>query len=279
VLKGYSLEEIKTRLRKTVASGKPIIGVGVGCGLIAKCAELGGADFVVVYCSGRHRLAGLGSLAGFLPFGDANSISEEISCEVLHVIREIPVFAGVCGIDPYRNMKTFLNNLHQEGVSGIQNYPPVGVIDGTFRQNLEDTGFGIDKEVDMMRIAHESGMFTLANVFNKKETIEMVDAGVDVIVAHMGLTAKGSVGARAPMSLSEAGAKISEILRAVKTRKPEMFVLVHGGPIAELKDFSCLLEQKLGIDGFIGGTTFDRLLIQEAVVKAVSDFKSLKINP
>src|SRR5437879_6544795 len=234
-------EESLMRLRAQVAAGKPIIGGGAGTGISAKCAEAGGIDLIIIYNSGRFRMAGRGSLSGMMPYGDANLIVMDMAREVLPVVRHTPVLAGVCGTDPFRIMKLFLREVQAAGFSGVQNFPTVGLIDGTFRQGLEETEMGFDLEVEMIREAHALGLLTCPYVFTEDEATAMAQAGADVLIPHMGLTTKGSIGARSALSLQEAAARVQALHDATKAVNPDILVLCHGGPIYDPEDVKCII--------------------------------------
>jgi len=276
-------KEILDRLYRKIADGEPIIGAGAGTGISAKASELGGADFIIIYNSGRYRMAGFGSLAGLMPYGDAHEVLLDISKEVLSIVRKTPVLAGICGTHPlYQGgrMRSFIRMLKSEGFSGVQNFPTVGLIDknSIFRMNLEETGMGYDKEVAAIRIAHEEDMVTAPYVFDVDDTISMVKNGADIIVAHMGLTAKGTIGAKTTLSLEEAAKRCQEIADAAKSVKSDVIVLVHGGPIAEFEDFKYIVEHTKGIHGFFGASTFERIPTERAISEAVRLFKSLRLR-
>jgi len=274
----YTREQLWERLKKTMAEGQPIIGAGAGTGISAVGAERGGADLIIIYNSGRYRMAGRGSLAGLMPYGDANAIVVEMAAEVIPVVNETPVLAGVCGTDPFRIMPKFLPELMNLGFSGIQNFPTVGLIDGTFRTNLEETGMGYDKEVETVRLAHELGMFTVPYVFNAEESRKMAEAGADIIVAHMGLTSKGLIGAKTTLTLPQAAEKTQEIVKAARSVNPNIVALTHGGPIAEVDDFKFIVENTAGVKGFFGATTFERLPTEKAIPETVKNFKNLQVK-
>src|SRR6476659_11351840 len=235
-MSAFTRDECLQRLRAQVAAGKPIIGGGAGTGLSAKCAEAGGIDLIIIYNSGRFRMAGRGSMSGMMPYGDANQIVMDMAREVLPVVRATPVLAGVCGTDPFRIMKLFLREVQAVGFSGVQNFPTVGLIDGLFRQNLEETDMGYGLEVDMIRTAHEMGLLTCPYVFNEDEAQAMTKAGADVLIPHMGLTTKGSIGAHTAMTLEQAARRVQAIADAAKKIPPDILVLCHGGPISEPED-------------------------------------------
>ncbi|SFJ32798.1 phosphoenolpyruvate hydrolase family protein [Thermoflavimicrobium dichotomicum] len=271
-----SRSESLRRLKETVSQGLPIIGCGAGTGISAKFAEEGGADLIIIYNSGRYRMAGRGSLAGLMPYGDANGIVVEMAAEVLPVVKDTPVLAGVCGTDPFRLMPVFLKQLKEMGFDGVQNFPTVGLIDGVFRQNLEETGMGFDLEVEMVRQAHELDMLTCPYVFNEKEARAMAEVGADVIVAHVGLTTKGSIGATTALTIEKAAERVQAIHDAAKEVNPEVLVLCHGGPIAEPEDVQQVLEMTQGIDGFFGASSMERLPTEVAIRSQVEKFKSVK---
>jgi len=269
-------EEALKRLRKSVSEGKPIIGTGAGTGLSAKCAEMGGADIIIIYNSGRYRMAGRGSLAGMMPYGDANAIVVEMASEVLPVVKNTPVLAGVCGTDPFRLMPVFIKQLKEIGFSGIQNFPTVGLIDGVMRQGLEETDMGYDLEVEMIRIAHEMDMLTCPYVFNENEARKMAKAGADVLVPHMGLTTKGAIGARSAITLEESVKRVQAMHDSAKSVNPDILVLCHGGPIAEPEDAQYVLENTKGVVGFFGASSIERLPTEIAITNQVKSFKNMK---
>lgn len=271
-------EVILSRLRDQVARGIPILGAGAGTGISAKCAQAGGADLIVIYNSGRFRMAGHGSLSGLMPYGDANQIVVEMAREVLPVARSVPVLAGVCGTDPFRLMHAFLRELNAIGFSGVQNFPTVGLIDGLFRQNLEETGMSFSKEVEMIGTAHELGLLTTPYVFTREEAVAMADAGADVLVAHMGLTAKGLIGARTAMSLDQAVNATQAIHDAATSVREEILVICHGGPVSEPGDVRYVLERTRGIVGFFGASSVERLPTERAITGQVRKFKNLALE-
>jgi predicted TIM-barrel enzyme len=264
------------RLRRTLDEGGLIVGAGAGTGLSARCAEEGGADLIIIYNSGRYRMAGRGSLAGMLPYGDANAIVVEMAGEVLPIVRDTPVLAGVCGTDPFRLMPVFLADLARIGFSGVQNFPTVGLIDGLFRQNLEETGMGFGLEVDMIRFAHDAGLLTCPYVFDADQAEAMTAAGADVIVAHMGLTTKGAIGARTALSLDESIDRIQAIRDAATRVRDDIIVLCHGGPIAEPDDVGYVLARTSGIAGFFGASSMERLPTEVAMTENMRRFKGLR---
>ena len=268
-------EDALAHLREEVEAGRPIIGAGAGTGLSAKCAEAGGADLIIVYNSGRYRMAGRGSLAGLLPYGDANAIVVEMAGEVLPVVKETPVLAGVCGTDPFRLMPVFLRQLEELGFSGVQNFPTVGLFDGTFRANLEETGMGYALEVEMIRAARDLGLLTAPYVFNEATARAMAEAGADVLVPHMGLTTSGTIGAHTAVSLDEAVERVQAMRDVAVDVNPDVLVLCHGGPIAERDDASYVLERTHGIVGFFGASSMERLPTEVAMTENMRRFKSI----
>ena len=268
---------ILKRLRAQLAADRPIVGCGAGTGISAKFAEAGGADLIIIYNSGRYRMAGRGSLAGLLPYGDANGIVVEMAAEVLPVVKDTPVLAGVCGTDPFRLMPVFLKQLQEIGFSGVQNFPTVGLIDGDFRANLEGTGMGYDKEVEMIRLAHELDLFTSPYVFDEDQARAMVEAGADQLVAHMGLTTSGSIGAAVAMTLDEAIDRSLSIMAAGKGVRDDVLVICHGGPFDEPENVGRALRQMPGIAGFFGASSIERLPTERAIRGQVADFKALAL--
>jgi predicted TIM-barrel enzyme len=271
----FTREQCLQRLRAQVAAGKPIIGGGAGTGITARCAEAGGIDLIIIYNSGRYRMAGRGSLAGMMPYGDANGIVMDMAREVLPVVHGTPVLAGVCGTDPFRIMKLFLREVQAAGFSGVQNFPTVGLIDGTFRQGLEETGMSFDKEVEMIRQAREIGLLTCPYVFNEAEARVMARAGADVLIPHMGLTTKGHIGARTALTLEESAKRVQALCDAAKAINPDVLVLCHGGPIAEPEDAEYILKHTKGVVGFFGASSIERLPTETAITACVKRFKSM----
>ncbi len=271
-------EDALQRLRQTVAAGQPIIGAGAGTGISAKFAERGGVDLIIIYNSGRYRMAGRGSLAGMLAYGDANAIVTEMASEVLPVVKNTMVLAGVNGTDPFRLMPVFLRQLQAMGFDGVQNFPTVGLFDGVFRANLEETGMGYGLEVDMIRQAHELGMLTCPYVFNPDEATAMAQAGADVLVPHMGLTTKGAIGAYSAVTLAEAAERVQAMRDAAVRVNPEILVLCHGGPIAEPSDAHYILEHTEGIAGFFGASSIERLAVEPAIEAQARAFKAIPIG-
>jgi predicted TIM-barrel enzyme len=270
-------EESLRRLRAQMAQGRPIIGAGAGTGISAKFAEAGGVDIIIIYNSGRYRMAGRGSLAGLLPYGDANAIVKEMGYEVLPVVKNTPVLAGVCGTDPFRLMRVLLPELKAMGFDGVQNFPTVGLFDGVFRANLEETGMGYGLEVEMIRQAHELDMLTCPYVFNPDEARLMAEAGADVLVPHMGLTTKGAIGAATALTLEEAARRVQAMRDAAIKVKPDILVLCHGGPIAEPQDAQFIFDHTEGIAGFFGASSIERLSVEPAIEGQTRQFKSLKL--
>ena len=271
-------DEILARLRAQIAAGKPIIGGGAGIGLSAKCAELGGIDLIIIYNSGRFRMAGRGSLSGMMPYGDANQIVMDMAREVLPIVEHTPVLAGICGTDPFRIMKRFLLDVRDAGFSGVQNFPTVGLIDGQFRQNLEETGMGFDKEVEMIATASDLGLLTCPYVFTEHEAEAMAAAGADVLIPHMGLTTKGSIGAKTAMTLVEAVTRVQSLCDAAKRVNPDILVLCHGGPISEPTDVRYVLQNTKGIVGFFGASSIERLPTEVAITNCVKELKALPLG-
>ena len=270
-------DEALALLRGQVTADKPIIGAGAGTGLSAKCAEAGGADLIIIYNSGRYRMAGRGSLAGMMPYGDANAIVLEMGNEVLPVVNETPVLAGVCGTDPFRVMKLFLREVQAAGFSGVQNFPTVGLIDGIFRANLEETGMGYGLEVEMIRLAGERGLLTAPYVFDVASAEAMTRAGADVLVPHMGLTTKGTIGAHTARTLDECVTLIQEMRDAAVAVNPRVIVLCHGGPIAEPEDAAYVLQRTTGVVGFFGASSMERLPTELAITENMRRFKAIGI--
>jgi predicted TIM-barrel enzyme len=271
-------QQILERLRELVSSGKPIIGGGAGTGITAKFEEEGGVDLIVIYNSGRYRMAGRGSLAGLMPYGDANAIVIEMAAEVLTVVKRTPVLAGVCGTDPFRQIPLFLKQIKDIGFAGVQNFPTVGLYDGLFRKNIEETGMGYGLEVDMIRVARELDLLTTPYCFNPAEATQMALAGADIVVAHLGLTTKGSIGASTAVTLTDAPAKIQEIADAAKAARDDIIVLCHGGPISEPQDAEYVLDHTNGVHGFYGASSMERLPVEKAVTETMKSYKSIKLK-
>jgi predicted TIM-barrel enzyme len=263
------------KFRVMVARGEPIIGGGAGTGLSAKCEEAGGIDLIVIYNSGRYRMAGRGSLAGLMAYGDANQIVVEMAAEVLPVVKHTPVLAGVNGTDPFRRMDVFLEQLKAIGFSGVQNFPTVGLIDGTFRANLEETGMSYGLEVDMIRTAHAKDMLTTPYVFSEDDARAMAEAGADIVVCHMGLTTGGSIGASTAPKLEDCPAKVDAWAGAALRVNPEVLVLVHGGPVATPEDAAFVLDNTERCHGFYGASSMERLPVEEALTERTQAFKNI----
>lgn len=273
-----SRQEALRRLRAQVAAGRPVIGAGAGTGISAKFAEKGGVDIIIIYNSGRYRMAGRGSLAGLLPYGDANAIVLEMGGEVLPVVKNTPVLAGVCGTDPFRLMPVFLREIQQRGFDGVQNFPTVGLFEGVFRQNLEETGMSYLLEVEMIRLAHELDLLTCPYVFNPDEARLMAQAGADVLVPHMGLTTKGAIGAHTALTLEESARRVQAMRDAAVTVNHDILVLCHGGPISEPSDAQYIFDHTHGIAGFFGASSIERLAVEPAIERQARDFKSLQLH-
>jgi len=272
----FEREEVLARLRAKVAEGKPIIGGGAGTGLSAKLEEAGGIDLIVIYNSGRFRMAGRGSMAGLLSYGDANAIVMEMAHEVIPVVEHTPVLAGVNGTDPFRKMELFLREVDAAGFSGVQNFPTVGLMDGRFRENLEETGMSYGLEVDMIRLAAEMGLLTTPYVFNADESRAMAEAGADILIPHMGLTTKGAIGAQTAFSLEESAKRVQEMCDAALSVKPDVLVLCHGGPIAEPEDAQYILQNTEGVVGFYGASSMERLPVEPAITERIAEFTKLR---
>jgi predicted TIM-barrel enzyme len=274
----FPRDEILARLRKKVAAGKPIVGGGAGTGISAKMSEAGGIDLLVIYNSGRFRMGGRGSLSGMMPYGDANAIVMDMAREVIPVVKHTPVLAGVCGTDPFRHMRIFLREIDAAGFSGVQNFPTVGLIDGKFRLNLEETGMGFGHEVDMIRTAHEMGLLTTPYCFNADEARAMAHAGADVLIPHMGLTTKGSIGAETALTLEDSAKLVQGMRDAAVRVNAEILVLCHGGPIAEPADAQYILDHTDGVVGFYGASSMERLPVEPAIRERVREFTELRLG-
>ncbi|KAI9713185.1 MAG: hypothetical protein M1820_001170 [Bogoriella megaspora] len=269
-------EEALQSLRATISKGQVIVGAGAGIGLTAKSLEAGGCSLIILYNSGRYRMAGRGSLAGLMPYDNANTTVLSMASEVLPIVTSTPVLAGVCASDPFRDIPQFLDQLKDLGFAGVQNFPTVGLIDGTFRQNLEETGMGYDCEVRMIRAAREKGLLTTPYVFNAEEARRMVTAGADVLVAHMGLTTSGAIGAKTSKSLEECVGLIQQIRDTAVKLREDVIVLCHGGPIASPEDAKFVLERTKGVHGFYGASSMERLPVEEAIANVTKEFKKLR---
>ena len=268
-------QQALARLRGTLDGGGVIMGAGAGTGLSAKCAEAGGADLIIIYNSGRYRMAGRGSLAGCMPYGDANAIVMEMAAEVLPIVRETPVLAGVCGTDPFRLMPVFLEEIKRVGFSGVQNFPTVGLYDGQFRQNLEETGMGFGLEVEMIGDAHKAGLLTSPYVFDPDQAAAMAAVGADIVVAHVGLTTKGAIGATTALSLEASVERVQAIRNAAVAVKPDIIVLCHGGPIADPEDAEYVLDHTTGVAGFFGASSMERIPTEIAITENMKRFKMI----
>lgn len=270
-----SRKEILDGFKKVRSEGGYLVGVGAGTGITAKSSEAGGADMLIIYNSGRYRMAGRGSLAGLLSYGDANQIVEEMGHEVIPVVDHTPVLAGVCGTDPFRVMNIYLKGLKEQGFNGVQNFPTVGLIDGTFRQNLEETGMGYDLEVNMIKEAHDLDMVTTPYVFDPEQATKMAEAGADLLVAHMGLTTKGNIGAKTALTLDQCVDKVQAILDAGRKVNPDIMVICHGGPIAEPADAQYVIDRVKGLDGFFGASSIERLATEKSIKEQTEQFKTM----
>jgi predicted TIM-barrel enzyme len=271
-------QDILQRLRKNIEAGIPIIGGGAGTGISAKFEEAGGIDLMIIYNSGRYRMAGRGSLAGMMPFGDANAIVMEMANEVLTVVKNTPVLAGVCGTDPFRQMSLFLKQVKEIGFAGVQNFPTVGLIDGLFRQNLEETGMGYGLEVEMIRLAHELDLLTTPYAFNEENARQMAGAGADIVVAHLGLTTKGAIGASTALTLEQAVGRVQAIADAARSVNPDVMVLCHGGPISMPDDAEYVLQNTTGVHGFYGASSMERLPVEVAITEQTRQFKAIRLK-
>ena len=267
--------QIMSRFRAMIARNEPIIGGGAGTGLSAKCEEAGGIDLIVIYNSGRYRMAGRGSLAGLMPYGDANAIVMEMAGEVLPVIKRTPVLAGVCATDPFRQMDVFLDEVKRIGFAGVQNFPTVGLIDGTFRQNLEETGMSFAQEVEMVALAREKDLLTTPYVFNEADAAAMAGAGADLIVVHLGLTTGGSIGAETALKLSDCPAVVDRLAAAALAVKPDAIILVHGGPVATPADAEFVLKTAMVCHGFYGASSMERMPTEIALTEQTRAFKRI----
>ncbi|WP_367297906.1 phosphoenolpyruvate hydrolase family protein [Loigolactobacillus coryniformis] len=270
-----SRTEIMADFKAQVKAGKILVGVGAGTGITAKCSEQADVDMLIIYNSGRFRMAGRGSLSGLLSYGDANKIVQEMGQEVLPIVKKTPVLAGVCGTDPFRVMDIFLKQLKAQGFNGVQNFPTVGLIDGKFRENLEETGMGYELEVDMIKKAHDLDLVTCPYVFDPEQATAMAEAGADVLVAHMGLTTKGSIGAETAVTLDDCCVKIREIIAAGRKVRPDIIVICHGGPIADPEDAAYVIEQVPEIDGFFGASSIERLASERSMSAQAAAFKAI----
>ena len=271
-------QQILQRLRNLITERKAIIGGGAGTGISAKFEEAGGVDLIVIYNSGRYRMAGRGSLAGLMPYGDANAIVMEMANEVLTIVKDTPVLAGVCGTDPFRQIPIFLKQVKEIGFAGAQNFPTVGLYDGLFRKNLEETGMGYSLEVEMIRVAHEMDLLTTPYCFNPAEARAMAEAGADVIVAHLGLTTKGTIGASTAVTLEDAPQQVQEIADAAKSAREDVILLCHGGPISEPRDAEYVLHRTKGVHGFYGASSMERLPVEKAITETMKSYKAIELR-
>jgi predicted TIM-barrel enzyme len=272
-----SRASILSRFRKKLAAGQPIVGGGAGTGLSAKCEEAGGIDLIVIYNSGRYRMAGRGSLAGMMPYGNANQVVKELAPEVLTAVKHTPVLAGVCGTDPFLLRDHFLGELKALGFAGIQNFPTVGLIDGTFRENLEETGMGYQLEIDCIAAAHKMDLLTTPYAFDPDQARRLTEAGADIIVAHMGLTTSGTIGAKTAKSLDRCVGEVNAIAAAAKAVRKDVMVLCHGGPIAMPTDAQFILD-RCPIEGFYGASSMERLPTETAITSQVGSFMNLRVG-
>lgn len=271
-----SREAILRRLREKIAAGVPVIGGGAGTGISAKCEEAGGIDLIVIYNSGRYRMAGRGSLAGMMPYGNANEVVRDMAREVLTAVSKTPVLAGVCATDPFMIRDVFLDELRRLGFAGIQNFPTVGLIDGTFRANLEETGMGYGIEIDCVAAARRMDLLTSPYVFDAEQARLMTQAGGDIIVAHMGLTTSGTIGAQTALTLEGCVPRVGEILDAARAVRKDVIVLCHGGPIAMPDDARFMLRELPGLDGFYGASSMERLPTEIALTAQVKSFTEIR---
>lgn len=275
----FDKKSLLKRFRAMVKAGEPIVGGGAGTGLSAKCEEAGGIDLIVIYNSGRYRMAGRGSLSGLMPYGDANAIVMEMAAEVLPVVKRTPVIAGVCGTDPFRRMDVFLDDVARIGFAGVQNFPTVGLIDGVFRKNLEETGMGFGLEVEMIRLANAKGLLTTPYVFCEADARAMAKAGADIIVCHLGLTTGGAIGAETALKLADCPALVDAWAAAALAVKPDALILVHGGPVAEPADADFIMKHTKHCHGFYGASSMERLPVEIAIRDQTRAFKRIGRDP
>ncbi len=271
----FDKKSLLKRFQAMVKAGEPIVGGGAGTGLSAKCEEAGGIDLIVIYNSGRYRMAGRGSLSGLMPYGDANAIVMEMAAEVLPVVKTTPVIAGVCGTDPFRRMDVFLDEVARIGFAGVQNFPTVGLIDGIFRKNLEETGMGFGLEVEMIRLANAKGLLTTPYVFCEADARAMAKAGADIIVCHLGLTTGGAIGAETALKLADCPALVDAWAAAALAVKPDALILVHGGPVAEPADADFIMKHTEHCHGFYGASSMERLPVEVAIREQTRAFKRI----
>jgi len=274
----FTRAEVLHRLHSLMDAGIPIVGGGAGTGISAKFEEAGGIDLIIIYNSGRYRMAGRGSLSGLMPYGDANQVVMDMAREVLTVVKETPVLAGVCATDPFRDMDWFLSQVMDIGFSGIQNFPTVGLVDGSLRANLEETEMGYDKEVDLVRLARSRNIFTTPYCFNTSEAEQMADAGADIVVAHMGLTTKGSIGAHTAKTLDDSVREVQAIADAARSVREDVIILCHGGPIAMPDDAEYVLHRTQNVHGFYGASSMERLPVETALTSQVRSFKAIRFS-
>lgn len=272
----FTRPDLLERYRAMIARGEAIVGGGAGTGLSAKCEEAGGIDLIVIYNSGRFRMAGRGSLSGLMPYGDANQIVMEMAGEVLPVVRNTPVIAGVCATDPFRQMDVFLDEVKRVGFAGVQNFPTVGLIDGVFRANLEETGMGYGLEVEMVALACQKGLLTTPYVFSEADARSMAGAGADIIVCHLGLTTGGSIGAETALKLADCPAIVDAWAAAALAVKPDAIILVHGGPVAQPADADFILKNTRHCHGFYGASSMERLPVEVAIRDQTRAFKTIR---
>ncbi|MDK4334267.1 phosphoenolpyruvate hydrolase family protein [Corynebacterium accolens] len=272
-------QQILTKLRNQLDAGKPIVGGGAGTGISAKAAEAGGIDLIIIYNSGRFRMAGRGSLSGLLAYGNANEIVMDMANEVLPVVKDTPVIAGVNGTDPFIVMEHFLKQIKEIGFAGVQNFPTVGLIDGVFRQNLEETGMGFGSEIDMIRMARDFDLLTTPYAFDEDQAKELAKAGADVLVPHMGLTTSGTIGAKTALTLEDAAKKVQSLAAAARSVNPEILVLCHGGPIANPEDAQYILDNTEGIGGFYGASSVERFPTEIGIKAQTEKFKNIHFHP
>ena len=277
VARNETRSEILARFRQLIDQGKPIVGGGAGTGISAKFEEAGGIDLIIIYNSGRYRMAGRGSLAGLMPYGDANAIVMEMASEVLTIVERTPVLAGVCASDPFRQMPNFLDDVKAIGFAGVQNFPTVGLIDGSFRANLEETGMGYDKEVELIRLARDRDLVTTPYAFTTDEAEQMAAAGADIVVAHMGLTTKGSIGAETAKTLDDSVKEVQAIADAARGVRDDVIVLCHGGPIAMPEDAEYVLTRTTNVHGFYGASSMERLPVETALTEQTRRFKAIEM--
>lgn len=272
-------QQILTKLRNQLDAGKPIVGGGAGTGISAKAAEAGGIDLIIIYNSGRFRMAGRGSLSGLLAYGNANEIVMDMANEVLPVVKDTPVIAGVNGTDPFIVMEHFLKQIKEIGFAGVQNFPTVGLIDGVFRQNLEETGMGFGSEIDMIRMARDFDLLTTPYAFDEDQAKELAKAGADILVPHMGLTTSGTIGAKTALTLEDAAKKVQSLADAARSVNPEILVLCHGGPIANPEDAQYILDNTEGIGGFYGASSVERFPTEIGIKAQTEKFKNIHFHP